>query len=209
MRIAEARGRFAVSLAMLIVLALGVGWGAAALAGGDPGGLMGLALSLVAMYPVADGYRFFLKAFGVAPASLLTGPAARFNLTRFRDQLGFRHKFGTAFREVCQVFGTRRLVIVIDDLDRCGPQQVVTTLEAVNFLTSSGECIVLLGMDENRVKRAVALCGSENTAADGLNTAANDESRALYAERYLEKLVSLRVAVPPVNSEELQAVREE
>ena len=48
------------------------------------------------------------------------------------------------------------LVIFVNNLDRCAPSQTVNVLEAINFVTSAGRCFVILGLDEDRVKAAIA-----------------------------------------------------
>ena len=158
-----------------------------------------------------------LKAFRVTPASLVRASSALIQFPRFQDRLSFRHQFGRAFGEVCKAFGDRRLVIIIDDLDRCRSEQVVEILEAVNFLTSSGECFVLLGIDEDQVKRAVGLYykdiaeerarGTQQTA-DGVSQTGNYQARQSYAEHYLKKLINMNVKVPVVDNQALSEIRE-
>ena len=175
----------------------------------------------------------FLKAFGVTPASLTLASVAWIQFPSFRDRLSFRHKFGLAFKDVCEAFGDRRLVIIIDDLDRCQTEHVVEFLEAVNFLTSSGKCFVLLGIDENQVKRAVGLhykdiaaetarekqkCkdnpenkrddAEENKKTVGdISEIESYEARQSYAEHYLEKLINLNIKVPVVDEQDLSTLR--
>ena len=171
-----------------------------------------------------------LKAFGVTPASLARATTAWVQVTRFRDRLSFREQFGHAFGEVCQAFGSRRIVIIIDDLDRCRPEQVVQILEALNFLTSRGDCFVLLGIDESQVEHAVGLYYREiaeetkresaygeygggeikNRDASVSGKIGSDEytARRLYARNYLKKLINLRVPVPVVDDRDLSHLRE-
>ena len=155
-----------------------------------------------------------LKAFGVTPASLVRASAARIQFPRFRDRLSFRDQFGHAFGDVCEAFNDRHLVIIIDDLDRCRPEQVVEILEAMNFLMSNGECFVLLGIDESQVKRAIGLqykdiaeeMARENKQLRthcGINDDDNFEARQDYADHYLEKLINLKVTVPIVDERDL------
>ena len=172
-----------------------------------------------------------VKTFGVTPASLARASAAWIQIPRFLDRLSFREKFGRAFGEVCQAFGSRRLVIIIDDLDRCRPEQVVEILEAVNFLTSNGDCFVLLGIDESQVEHAVGLHyrdiaeetgrqatkrqqgqeGDEEIGKTGAAGRASEtkkyEARLFYARQYLKKLINLRIKVPSVNQEDLFDLR--
>ena len=168
-----------------------------------------------------------MKAFGVTPASLIRSSTAWIQFPRFRDRLSFRHQFARAFEDVCKAFANHRLVILIDDLDRCRPEQVVQILEAVSFLTSNGECYILLGLDEDQVKRAVGLHYREiseemarehqrmdRTEADGDNRPTGEmsesskyEARQAYADHYLEKLVNLKIKVPVPNCRDLHSLR--
>ena len=168
-----------------------------------------------------------LKAFGVKPSSLIRTSTAWIQFPRFRDRLSFRHQFGRAFGEVCKAFANHRLAIIIDDLDRCRPEQVVEILEAVNFLTSNGECVILLGIDESQVKRAVGLhyreiaeemarehphnnrsVTDEDEGRDGeMSVSRKYDARQSYADHYLEKLVNLRIRVPIPNHQDLHTLR--
>ena len=208
-RIAQAPMRSLLVLALLLAVALGV-WVAVVFFEANNyygGSVSSLVSGTLALCAVAKGYRYFGKVFGVVPAVLASGIGAQFKLTRFRKRLGFRHEFGTAFRQVCQALRERRLVIIIDDLDRCGPEQVVTILEAVNFLTASGDCVIVLGMDEDRVMEAVGLYFSDIGATGAEAKKDKNEARRIYARKYLEKLVGLWVPVPAISSEELRSVR--
>ena len=168
-----------------------------------------------------------LKAFGVTPASLTRTTAAWFQIPIFRDRLSFREQFGHAFGEVCKAFGPRRLVIIIDDLDRCRPEQIVEILEALNFLTSAGECFILLGIDESQVEHAVGLYYgkiAEETMKESTDTeqgadkigkrngevggAGEYEARRSYARNYLKKLINLRITVPVIDDRELSQLRQ-
>ena len=149
-----------------------------------------------------------MKAFGVSPASLIRSSARWMQFPRFRDRLSFRHQFGQAFGQVCNAFGGRRLIIIIDDLDRCRPQQVVEILEAVNFLTSNGDCFVLLGLDENQVRLSIGL-HHQSIAEETYRTSDQSayESRQEYAKNYIEKLINLTVNVPLPDYEEVATIR--
>ena len=149
-----------------------------------------------------------LKAFSVSPASLIRSSARWIRFPRFRDRLSFRHQFGQAFGEVCNAFGGRRLIIVIDDLDRCRPKQVVEILEAVNFLTANGDCFVLMGIDENQVKHAIGL--HHRSIAEEIHRNGNQskhEARQEYAKNYLEKMINIEVSVPLPHYDDVVTLR--
>ncbi len=197
MRIRRAKLRFLSLIGAFVIFLL---FGIESIMCSPSVGWPGLGALALAAYSMRDGYRSFLKVFRVPPASLLAGSATWFGWRVFSDKLGFRHRFGSAFGEVCQAFGDRRLVVCIDDLDRCGPEQVVTILEAVNFLTASGDCVVLLGMEEARVKAAIELHCVDEVRLD-------EKNGQSYSDRYLEKLIGLSVVVPRVTEQELMTVR--
>src|SRR5262249_50939277 len=111
---------------------------------------------------------------------------------------------------VCNALLTRTspgLVILIDDLDRCPPEDVLKVLEAVNYLVSAGPCIVVLGMDRRQVEYCVGL-GFEKLV-EGLpdeelvygSEETHDKSgkQRAFARHYLEKLINIEVPVPALD----------
>jgi hypothetical protein len=149
-----------------------------------------------------------LKAFRIDPAVLLATTAENFKLKNASAQTSFRSKFAEQFGEVTDALPFT-MVIVIDDLDRCQPETVLTVMEAVNFLISSGRCFVLFGMATHRVQAALGLA-FEKVAAELVEldvevpatASVEDKGRAArdrrlaYARDYLDKLVNLEITVP-------------
>ena len=156
-----------------------------------------------------------LKTFKINPAVLLTSTRSFLGGAGASDaKLGFRDAFAASFRDLTEALGRRRLTIFIDDLDRCRKDQVVEVLEAVNFLVSSGDCYVVLGISEQPVKNAIGLVFddlaqasaalSDEETENGESAARKlAEDRARFAERYLEKLINLKVAIPPFDADAL------
>jgi hypothetical protein len=138
----------------------------------------------------------------------------------------FRTRFAREFEEASRALGPdRRITIFIDDLDRCQPEQVRQTLEAVNFLVSSAGCFVVMGIARDVVEASVGLgfkeIAEELAPADDPNArgAANagsetGENRELAAKRrrrdfaakYLEKLINFTVMLRPYSGEALSRV---
>jgi hypothetical protein len=99
-----------------------------------------------------------LRAFATDPASLLAAEAAGTTAKALQAQTSFRQEFAREFGEVTWALGKRRrMLILVDDLDRCRPEKVREVLEAVNFLVSSGDCFVVLGMAREIVEHCVGL----------------------------------------------------
>jgi hypothetical protein len=143
-----------------------------------------------------------LSAFKIDPAVLLSTTAENFRLKDASAQTSFRTKFATEFEEVTSAL-PYTMVIIIDDLDRCRPAAVLTIMEAVNFLVSSGQCFVIFGMATNRVEAALAIefdkIADELAEADQPpGTAENSlrQRRLSYVRDYLDKLINLEIVVP-------------
>jgi hypothetical protein len=143
-----------------------------------------------------------LKAFHMNPASLLASISGSARVGELTKEINFRDRFASEFSDVTTALGPRSMLIFIDDLDRCTPGSVRDVLEAVNFLVSSGDCFVVLGMDRGRVERYV-------TAS--FKDVLGEEKD--FAARYLDKLVNIEVPVPEPTEEAsarlLVPVREE
>ncbi len=122
-----------------------------------------------------------LKSFAAAPVSQVSARTPWLTFFQFAEQLSFRYRFAVSFNEVCDalISRNRRLVIIIDDIDRCSTDQILEIFEAVNFLCTNGPCFVLLAMDKDRV---IKMLGKKN----------NNEH---YFRKFLEKIINLTVNV--------------
>lgn len=157
-----------------------------------------------------------ITAFGVKPASLLAGVSRGVSVRTLEASTSFRQKFAVEFSDVTRALGARSLLIFIDDLDRCRPENVLETLEAVNFLTTSGECFVVIGMAREYVERCVGRAfkdiaeemiddvPAQAGAPDNGNSNSNQarQKRIEFARQYLDKLINIEVPVPVARSEQ-------
>jgi len=156
-----------------------------------PTGLVGISLVLL------REFRDRLKSADLNPGKLM---AAAAGVTRWRDlggQLAFRVRFAEALREVTTALENTNLTVIIDDLDRCDPRAVAEVMEAINFLTSSSDCFVVLAVARTQVLKAMGLAHAKmakEMAPEGMT----DERtiRDHYAQRYLDKLIQIEMPVP-------------
>lgn len=118
---------------------------------------------------------------------------------------GFRFRFARQFGEVTRALGRRRLILIVDDLDRCHPSQVAGVLETMNFLVNCGRCYVVLGLDREKVDAAIGLAFNDAAQECGHRSSDGDEAanrnfqwsnRRAYAKHYLDKLINLHIDVP-------------
>ena len=169
------------------------------------GKLAALSAAVVALFKIYGG----LKAFGVDPAKLLASVTAKARLSDLRAQTSFRHRFAQEFADVTAALQPRTLTVFIDDLDRCEPAHVMQVMRSLNFLASSGECFLIVGMEEEAVTNCVAVSlkeqfdlkeGQELLKPEGL------KRRWEYARLWMEKLIQIRIPVPNANSEQIKAL---
>ncbi len=102
--------------------------------------------------------------------------------------------FRRDFRVLLADAGIKTLVVFIDDLDRCLPDTVIETLEAIKlFLFVPGTAFVV-GADEYLIQYAVRQRFPElpGTAAE-------------VGRDYLEKLIQIPVRVPPLNRADIES----
>ncbi len=113
-------------------------------------------------------------------------------LKSFEDQAGLRYRFQKAFKEITKALGNNRLAIFIDDLDRSDPERVVEVLGTINFLTHSGECYFVLGLEMDEVLKFIQNYHSKN-----------NQIESNYSVRYLEKIINLEIRVPLFDPKQL------
>jgi hypothetical protein len=143
------------------------------------------------------------------PASLLVSGSGARSLRDLDSQTTFRQRFARDFRNLTKVLGKRRIVIIIDDLDRCRPEKIREVLEAVNFLISSGECFVVLGLARRNIEYYLGESFSRlvrKMPADLLGVPIDQNLPAdkslQFARLYLDKLIQIDVPVPVMSAEQ-------
>ena len=158
-------------------------------------------IAILAFIPLSGVWiRNRIKALSSEPAKLLLKFSGRMSVKKFREHLGFRHNFSQELKDVTQALRPSSIVVVIDDLDRCKPENILEVLEAINFLMNAGRCFVVFGMDTKPV-----LASLEIEFKDIAEVLAQDESHSFenahdYARHYLEKMINIQIPVPPLDS---------
>ncbi len=89
-----------------------------------------------------------------------------------------------------------RLVVFVDDLDRCLPEKVVELLEAIKLFLDLEGYLFILGVNrlvvEEGIRRHYAYSGNEADAGDQGGKAGT------LAEKYLEKMIQMPLELPPI-----------
>ncbi|WP_293367071.1 P-loop NTPase fold protein [Microcoleus sp. CAWBG50] len=73
------------------------------------------------------------------------------------DPYLFINSFEAQFREVVKEYvgENGRLVIFIDDLDRCLPENALTVLESLKLYLDNANCVFFIGLDKRVIEQAV------------------------------------------------------
>lgn len=103
-----------------------------------------------------------------------------------RSMAGFKEEFSKLINEL----EVRRVVILVDDLDRCLPGAVMATLEAIKLFLSVPKMTFVLAADQAMVSNAIAA---------SLGSTGRSEN---FANRYLEKIVQLPISLPRLSRED-------
>jgi len=153
--------------------------------------------SLLTISGVAGLVRFIQVArnvFKLNPADLLgeKNQEARVDFIRhFSDELA---------QVLDALPRAQQVVIFVDDLDRCPPDQTLEILEALQLLTESQRCYFVLGMDQTMVRYAIELKYQSLLELKQKH----GEDITGFGAHYLEKIITLAVHVPLVRATEIE-----
>lgn len=86
-----------------------------------------------------------------------------------------------------------RVVVLVDDLDRCLPDAVMATMEAIKLFLSVKGMAFVIAADQDMVKNAIQA-----------NLERSNRSQ-VFAEHYLEKIVQLPVSLPRLSHDDAEA----
>lgn len=102
--------------------------------------------------------------------------------------------FNDAYKELLALIpDVQRVVVLVDDLDRCLPDAVTATLEAIKLFLSTEKMVFVLAADQDMVRDAISV---------SLNGARRGD---VFAKRYLEKIVQLPIALPRLSAADAEA----
>lgn len=103
------------------------------------------------------------------------------------------HEFREAFEDLVKKAGIDRLIVLIDDLDRCLPETAIETLEAIRLFVFLPKTAFVVGADEAMIEYSVRHHFPdlpESSSSQG------------YARSYLEKLIQVPMRIPALGETE-------
>jgi hypothetical protein len=148
--------------------------------------LAGLGVAVAALgslSPLVAGLRGLLGLEAPKPAELLQ----RESNEAIRDRIESIERLRAILKQLfAEQAGGRCVCVFIDDLDRCMPDTALDLLEAIRIFLIDTPCIFLVAADEQLISSALQLRFKDL-----------DHARGRHGAEYLEKIIQLRIPVPP------------
>jgi hypothetical protein len=107
-----------------------------------------------------------------------------------RTMVRFRSDFGKLLEDIPTV---SRVIVLIDDLDRCLPRAVVPTLEALKLFLSVPKMVFVVAADRDLVADAIAAYLPPSNRSERI------------ANYYLEKIIQLPISLPQIPAHDAEA----
>lgn len=108
---------------------------------------------------------------------------------------GAVREFKGHFEELINKTGKKRLVVLIDDLDRCSPKRIIENLEAIKLFLNVDNTAFVIGAAEDIVANAVQSEYSKFMA---------EADKTAIGQLYMEKLIQIPYKLPKLNSNEVE-----
>ncbi|MDH2403256.1 P-loop NTPase fold protein [Bradyrhizobium sp. SSUT18] len=105
--------------------------------------------------------------------------------------------FRAAYKKLIKKAGIKRLVVLVDDLDRCLPQTAIETLEAIRLFVLWDKTAFIVGADEGMIEVAVRDHFKNLPETDVASNSGQN-----YPRSYLEKLLQVPFRIPALGETE-------
>ncbi|MBL7555490.1 MAG: hypothetical protein JNM24_06675 [Bdellovibrionaceae bacterium] len=150
---------------------------------------------ITAGFAINDAISFFKEQVKGIPEAIQNFDEEKFK-TFFKDAKEDPEEIRKSIREFREDFSKllssskiKRLIVSIDDLDRCLPDTVIETLEAIRLFLFVPNTVFILAADERLVEYAVTKRFPRLPSGNNLDV----------GKEYLEKMIQIPVRVPPLN----------
>lgn len=116
------------------------------------------------------------------------------------DKFSAVREFRINFEKLIEATNKKRVVILIDDLDRCLPEHIIDNLEAIKLFLNVKNTAFVIAADQRIVSGAIHKQYKE--IAD-LNNSSNGSERSI-GEKYLDKFIQIPFSIPKLSNQEVE-----
>lgn len=161
---------------------------AAALPGGSTGHQFGT--YLLKFLPLA-------LAPGIVASIIAATAGKSLTVQTTRQAPSANDEFEHIFKQMLEKTQAKRVVILVDELDRCAPAEVVSTLDAIRTFLGVPKCVFVVAADQQVLETALREASRQH--------APSNEADPYYSSGagYLDKLFGFQIHVPPPPSKRL------
>lgn len=156
-------------------------------------------ITLKALYDSIDKFKVIKGGIKFGIDMAVTGGFGAITNLAIKDKLDYKEvredirEFREKFAELIKEAGIKKLVIFVDELDRCNPATILDTLEAMRLFLFNGNVSFVIGADERHVTYAIR---SKFDDIEGINMDIGKE--------YQEKLIQYPIRIPCMNKDETE-----
>ena len=114
------------------------------------------------------------------------------------EQYQVVRKFRDDFKEMLDEANVKKLIVLIDDLDRCLPDRIIDNLEAIKLFLNVDNTAFIIGADQRIVRDAIRHRYKDLMARDD-----EKENKRVVVD-YLEKLIQVPYNLPKLSDTEVE-----
>lgn len=117
------------------------------------------------------------------------------------EEVTIVREFRDDFKEMIDKSEIKKLVVIIDDLDRCTPDRLIENLEAIKLFLNVEKTAFVIGADPRIVRHAI----EHRYKTDSIENADDPDSRnKRIVSDYLEKLIQIPYYLPKLTDNEVE-----
>lgn len=110
-------------------------------------------------------------------------------------------EFRDDFEEMIRTSEIKKLVVIIDDLDRCTPERIIENLEAIKLFLNVPKTAFIIGADPRIVRHAIEFKYKTDSIENSDD--ANSRNKRIVSD-YLEKLIQVPYNLPKLSDSEVE-----
>lgn len=109
-----------------------------------------------------------------------------------KQNFSFQTSFSLNLKRIIAAFNPKKMVFLLDDVDRCSPEVVFNILSAINFfLATEIDAVFIIAMDKNYVSQSI----KSHFNSQGIDINGYD---------YIDKFIQLSFSIPKASQEGIQ-----
>jgi hypothetical protein len=141
--------------------------------------------------------------FGPDDVKEISGALERTAVSRRVAQVQSIEQFLEAFKKLVEKLrDQRRVVVLIDDLDRCLPESALEVFESIKLFLDAPGCGFVVAVDREVIRNGLAIRYARMQAGDALAT-------VMDADEYIEKTIAISYDVPRLSSADVAVLIDE